>query len=333
MSTAVRNPLIASQLFNVPLLVLPSKLDAVIYGIQERIGVQIDNAPEPSAFLSKEGDVVREGGYRIIEGVAIIEVFGALAHRGGYQADSTYILGYETVARRFHAALNNPAVHTILFVFDTPGGEVAGVFDLSNLIYQSLGKKRIVGFVSDMACSAGQLMAAACSEVRASITACTGSVGVVMRHIDQSKMIKDMGVKITNIFVGDHKVDGNPFEPLPENVRARYEDICIKLYNLFTGRIALYRSMELQAVVDTQAQVYIGDEGLDVGFVDGIETLDETLERLISERGVAPKSLTSMENKSMSETTVTGKPAPTSVAAAIDEPPKKKVDAAPAPAA
>jgi len=297
----MRNPLIASRLFNIPLMVLPDKLDAVIFGLQERIGIHVEDAPEPSMYLTQSGER-REPGYQVIDGVAVIEVFGGLAHRGGLQADSSYILGYQTIARRLTAALEDSGVHTVLMVLDSPGGEVSGVFSLAEQIYNARGTKRIVAAVSDMACSAGYLIASACGEVYASETACLGSIGVVMRHVDQSKRIEKMGMTITHIFMGDHKVDGNPFEPLPEDVRARYQNVCIKLYTMFTQRVALYLGMDVQAVINTQAAVYVGDESLNVGLANGVESTDETISRLISERGGAGsrQTITGMETSTMS---------------------------------
>jgi len=297
----MRNPDIASRLLNAPLMVLPDKLDAVIYGLQERIGVVVTNAPEPSAYLTDHGEH-QEPGYFVLEGVATIEVIGGLAHRGGFQADSSYILGYQTLAKRFKTAMNDRDVHTILFVFDSPGGEVAGVFALANQIYNARGQKRIVASVSDMACSAGYLLASACGEIYASETACTGSIGVVMSHIDQSKRVEKMGMKITHIYAGDHKVDGNSFEALSDEVRARFNAVCGKLYSLFTQRVSLYTGLDVQAVIATQAQVYIGDESLSMGLIDGIETSDETISRLISEKGGAGSRRTTigMETSTMS---------------------------------
>jgi len=119
----MRNPLIASRLFNIPLMVLPDKLDAVIFGLQERIGVHVEDSPGPSMYISQSGER-REPGYKVIEGVAVIEVFGGLAHRGGFQADSSYILGYQAIAIQLDATLAEQDVHTVLFVFETPGGNI-----------------------------------------------------------------------------------------------------------------------------------------------------------------------------------------------------------------
>ena len=64
----MRNPLIAQQIFNTPLLIHSNKLDAIIYGLQERFGVNAEK-PEPGLFTTQQGER-KEGGYRVIDGVA-----------------------------------------------------------------------------------------------------------------------------------------------------------------------------------------------------------------------------------------------------------------------
>jgi ClpP class serine protease len=71
-----------------------------------------------------------------------------------------------------------------------------------------------------MAASAAYGLASAANEIVISPTSIVGSIGVVMLHADRSGELAAQGVKPTLIFAGSHKVDGNPFEPLSDAVRA-----------------------------------------------------------------------------------------------------------------
>ena len=64
------------------------------------------------------------------------------------------------------------------------------------------------------------LSASAADEIAVTTTGYAGSVGVVMRHVDFSRALANDGIAVTHIFAGAHKVDGNPFEPLPAAVHA-----------------------------------------------------------------------------------------------------------------
>ena len=138
-------PRIAARLFNTPLLIHPGKLDAIIAGLAPRLGLDLDHAPQPYGFAPSaaigDGDVSLRA-YSNQDGVAILNIFGVLAHRTTMKADSSMVLGYDTISRTFQAALNDSAVRAIVLNIDSPGGEVAGVFELAAQIHAARGHCR-----------------------------------------------------------------------------------------------------------------------------------------------------------------------------------------------
>ena len=281
----MQNALIAQQIFNTPLLIHPGKLDAIIYGLQERFGIAA-NKPAPGMYTTQQGEH-KKAGYRVVGGVAILDIFGVLSHRGGIDADSSYILGYQTIARWFEGAVADASVHTILLNMETPGGSVAGAFDLSDLIFEARGKKPIVAIAADGAMSAGYLIGSAADKFITTRTAYTGSIGVVMSHADFSKHLDNEGVNVTHIFAGSHKVDGNPYEALPADVRDHFQKEINTVYEMFVETVARNRGMEAQAVRDTEAQVYMGLESVAIGLTDGVSTPDKEISRLNAEKAGA----------------------------------------------
>lgn len=272
------HPLIASRVFNTPLLIHAGKLDAIAGALMRQWGVQIQ-APEPEAYTTARGEA-REPGYRIVDGVAVIDIFGVLAHRGGVQADSSYILGYQTIARRLEAAVNDNQADRILLDLDTPGGEVSGVFELAEQIRAANARKPVYAVADSLAASAGYLIGSAASEFSVTRTGYTGSVGVVWRHVDFSQALQAEGIGITHVYAGARKVAGNPFEPLPEDVRAEFQADVDRLYEMFVTAVSEYRGLDAKRIMDTEARVYLGEEGVKQGLVDRIETADEMLARI-----------------------------------------------------
>lgn len=286
----MRNPALFSRIFNTPLLIQPSKLDAIIAGIGGRFGVESSLPPysfdyaagtitlleRSKAALTQEG-YSSENGYQIIGGIAIIDIMGVLAHRGGFQADSSYVLGYDQVGKMLNAAVADPAVKAILLQLDSPGGEVSGAFELAALIKQASQTKPIKATLSSMAASAGYLLASAASEIAISETGIAGSIGVVMRHIDMSKMAEQDGVSVTYIYAGDKKIDGNPFQPLPDTVKSEFQNQIDKLYSLFVSTIATNRGMDTETIRAQQAGIYTGQDAIDAGLADRLATPDDML--------------------------------------------------------
>lgn len=287
-------PHLADRLFNTPLLLHPQKLDAIIAGLGQRLlgtdGLQIDAAAiSPRAALPAEMFTTRKGerterGYRVNEGVAVISAMGGLVHRTGLEADSSLLIGYNDLAADMEDALAQPEVHAIALVLDSPGGEVSGAFELADRIYAARGRKPIVAVADGMAASAAYLAASAADEVVLTTTSYVGSIGVVMRHVDYSRALANEGINVSHIFAGEHKVDGNPYQPLPTSVREHLQADIEGLYQMFVQAVARHRGMEEQAVRDTRAAVYRGVAGVAARLADRIGTADAVIADLSARR-------------------------------------------------
>ncbi len=223
-----------------PLLVEPSKLDAVIAALAPRFGIN-DLALVPGLYTTEPGEK-RYPGYRVQDGIAVIDVFGALVHRGGYDAESTYFLGYQDVGRRCDTALGDGEVEGIAFQIDSPGGEVSGAHQLAAQVYAARGAKPMTAVVSNVAASAAYLLAAAVGDISVSPTGFTSSIGVVLRHVDMSRLLANDGITVTQIYAGAAKVDGNPYEPLSVTARERFQADVSTLYDQFVSAIDSWHS-------------------------------------------------------------------------------------------
>jgi hypothetical protein len=104
-----------------------------------------------------------------------------------------------------------------------------------------------------------------------------GSIGVVTSHVDVSDAMKDMGVKITFIFAGKHKVDGNAYQPLSDDVKARIQTRIDALYDVFVKSVARNRDMDEDEVRSTEALDYTAAEAIENGLADSIAPLDDAI--------------------------------------------------------
>ena len=290
-------PHLADRLLNTPLLLHPQKLDAIIAGLGGRLlgvdGLQI-NAAELTAcaalpaemFTTRRGERT-ERGYRVVDGVAVISAMGGLVHRTKLAADSSLLIGYNDLAADVEDALGKSDVHAIALVMDSPGGEVAGAFELAERIYAARGRKPIVAVADGMAASAAYLAASAADEVVLTNTSYVGSIGVVMRHVDFSRALANDGITVSHIFAGEHKIDGNPYQPLPDAVRAALQADIEGLYQMFVQAVAKHRGMDEQAVRDTRAGVYRGVAAVAARLADRIGTVDAVVAELAARRNHA----------------------------------------------
>lgn len=287
----MKYPHLAARLFNTPLLVHPGKLDAIIAGLGGRLlgtPLQLDAAADsgtiaPEMFSTRHGER-GDAGYTITDGVAVIHASGALVHRSRIDGSSSYLLGYNELAGQAEAAQADPNVHAVLQVWESPGGEVSGAFEYAERMHALRGSKPMWAIADSMAASAAYLGGSAFEQLAVSSTGYVGSIGVVMRHVDFSRALDNDGIRVTHIFAGSHKVDGNPYEPLPKDVQAAMQQEIDGLYSMFVEAVALHRGLSTESVRATQAQVYRGQGAVSMGLADRVATTDQLISELSARR-------------------------------------------------
>ena len=282
---------IAQRAFNTPLLVEPSKAMAFLSGLGPRIlgrpmqvagpDVALENLTQ--ATLPARAGILTNGladqfqrdgqtPFALVDGVAVIEISGVLVHRGAWIGQSSGQTSYEGIATQLAAAVADPLVHGIALEIDSFGGEVAGVFDLADAIRAARAAKPVSAFVAEHAFSAGYALASQADRIILPRTGAVGSIGVVVMHADLSGQLSDAGVTVTLIHSGAHKVDGNPYEPLPYAVRARIQGEIDGIRNLFAETVGAGRGRRLtaEAALATEAECYRGAEAVAVGLADEV---------------------------------------------------------------
>lgn len=202
-------------------------------------------------------------------GVAFIPVRGALVNRfGGAYSDLT---GYQAIVRMAEAAGADPEVRGIVLDVDSYGGEAAGAFEAAQQVRASIAGKPSLAIVNSAAYSAGYGMAVAADKIAAIPSGGAGSVGVVRMHLDQSGMLDRMGLKVSFVHAGAHKVDGNPYAALPDDVRADMQARVDQLYDAFVGHVASMRpGLTAEAIRATEARTYSAPDALAVGLIDAV---------------------------------------------------------------
>jgi capsid assembly protease len=286
---------IAARAFNTPLLVEPTKAVAFLSGLGPRIlGRQVaaasvaegDNVLEMSPMPSRRasllaGDLLEGAGlrgeapYPVVDGIAVIEIAGVLIHRGSWIGQSSGQTSYEGIAAQIAAAADDPMVRGVALEIDSFGGEVAGVFDLADRIRATRKAKPVWAFVAEHAFSAGYALASQADRILQPRTGAVGSIGVVVMHADLSGQLDQDGVQVTLIHSGRYKVDGNPYAPLPAEVRNDIQREIDVLRLLFAETVAAGRGGRLDhdAALATEAATYRGVDAVAAGLADEVTDL------------------------------------------------------------
>ncbi|GDX06647.1 S49 family peptidase [Buttiauxella sp. A111] len=304
-------PHIASMAFNSPLLIEPAYARVFFCALASQMGIggvrdtggELLTGEQITGELAMYGDErpTARKTYQVSDRIAVIPVNGTLVSKGSYLSSLSGMTGYNTIITTMRQAISDPDVDGILLDMDTPGGMVAGAFDCADNIARLREIKPIWALANDMNCSAGQLIASAASRRLVTQTARTGSIGVLMAHYNYAGQLEQKGVEVTLLHSGAHKVDGNPTEKLPDDVRDRIQAQIDATRLMFAESVAKHGSMSIEQVLATEAAVYSGAEALDVGLAD--ELVLNTDAVAVMRDAIGSKPITRNNGGSMSNST------------------------------
>lgn len=171
---------------------------------------------------------------------------------------------------------------TVAMMVDSGGGEAHGMMDSANYIRKLADDNgiKIIGFVDGMAASAGYGLLTICDEIVMTSDSMVGSIGVLIQLMNNSKQLEMNGIERTFITAGKDKVPFAEDGSFTKEFKDRLQEQVDTLYEGFTSHVATHRSLEVQAVKDTEANVFMADEALKLGLADKVMTAEEFYEYL-----------------------------------------------------
>lgn len=289
----MKYPYLAAQLFNVPLLARPETAEVFAQTFVQILVGQASAAAVPAAIEAARaereafadnfgGSRYRDKRYVVTDsGIGILPIYGALAQRAGeITPDCIELTSYQRLGRTFDAMVADPDVRGILLEVDSPGGQVAGNFELARRILAARSKKPIWAHANEIALSGGYSLASAAERLNVADSGIVGSIGVMMLHMSQADRDAKAGYKYTAIFAGARKVDMNPHFELGEDARARLQAMVDASYQIFVDVVVAGRGLTAEAVRATEAGLFSAKAALEARLVDGISTFAETLAAL-----------------------------------------------------
>lgn len=227
--------------------------------------------------------VNNQQGYEVIDGVAVLPIVGVISKRMNLMQQISGGASSELVARDLKAAMADPAVNSIILQIDSPGGTVDGTETLANLVRQAAAVKPCIAFADGTMASAAYWIGSAASEIYISDSVTTvGSIGVVATHVDVSGAEAAKGIKTTEITAGKFKRAASQYAALTESGKQSIQDQVDYLYSVFVQAVADNRGVSTDTVLQDMAdgRIFIGQQAIDAGLVDGVSTLDALIAKL-----------------------------------------------------
>lgn len=199
--------------------------------------------------------------------------------------------GMKTKANILQLVDNNPNVLGSILVIDSPGGEGSGARLMNDSI--KTAKKPVIGFIDDLAASAGYYIASACDSVIANNSqALVGSIGTYITIADYSAYYEQMGIKTLEVYADKSKDKNQDYWQAILWMQTKGKEGSLdgiqKLVDTFNNQfLADVKENRAGNISKTDAdwntgRLMFADEALKIGLIDGIDSLDNVIAKFFN---------------------------------------------------
>ena len=227
--------------------------------------------PKRTGFIGWLGRLFGRGG----PVVPVVRLHGVIAadQRAGR-------LNIQNVAPLLARAFAMPG-KTVAIIVNSPGGSPVQSRLIAKRIRDLAAEhnKQVLVFVEDAAASGGYFIATAGDEIIADPSSIVGSIGVIFAGFGFPEALAKVGVERRVHTAGKNKSTLDPFLPeKPEDIE-RIKQMELDIHGVFIDWVKSRRGARLKAPDDQlfTGEFWSGVRGLDLGLIDGLGDLHETL--------------------------------------------------------
>lgn len=260
-----------SKLFDTPLLVETKSFESILNYLDKRCEGTVEVNKEAAEEYSMHGTL-----YYKDNGLGVININGPLTNKStGWEAFCGGT-SYESIKEDFEALLEEGA-KTIAFIVESGGGEAYGMMDTGNYLRRLADENgvKIVSYIDGLSASAAYGLTAISDEIISNKSSEIGSIGVLIRLMNDSKALEKEGYERTFITAGDEKI---PFAADGSFRKEFIDDLQYKvdtLYQEFVEYVAEHRNISVEAVRNTQAKTFLAGDAVRLGLADKLMTQEE----------------------------------------------------------
>lgn len=265
--------LLTRKLNNTPHLIDPVSFQGILEYLTER------NVGEMAIDSKSKQKEERHLNYNPDTKVGTISVEGPITYKStGWEA----LCGgcsYESVVEQFNSMVDMGAETVILWA-DSGGGEAYGMMETGRYLRKRADEAgiKILTYVDGLSASACYGLSCIADEVIANPNAEVGSIGVVVRLINDSKALEQKGYERTFVYAGGNKVPFNAEGEFREEFLADIQGKVDSLYEEFTVYVSEMRDIPVDQVKSTEAKVFMAKDSISLGLVDKVMTHEEFMD-------------------------------------------------------
>ncbi len=203
---------------------------------------------------------------------------------------------YKYIAMAIEQAEQDDEVKKVVFDINSPGGAVAGLFDLCETIKAC--SKPTYAYTGSSICSAAFGIAVSTNKIYATRDAMIGSVGVLVEYEDWSEYTKKLGVKTT--ILTSKNAENKVLDLTSEKGKAVLQARIDRTEDFFIEHIASSRGVSTETVLSDygHGNVFFGEEAKEKGMIDVlVKNFDECISNINDSTEVSgEESIMSLED-------------------------------------
>ena len=260
-----------SKLFDTPLLVDSKSFESILNYVDKRCEGTVDVTPKADNEFSMYSTL-----HYAESNLGVIHISGPLTNKStGWEAFCGGT-SYESIKEDFEALLE-AGTKTVAFMVESGGGEAYGMMDTGNYLRKLADDNgvKIISYVDGLSASAAYGLTAISDEIISNKNSEIGSIGVLIRLMNDSKALEMKGYERSFISAGTEKI---PFAEDGSFRKEFLDDLQYKvdaLYKDFTEYVAEHRKMTVEAVRNTQANTFLAEDAIALGLADKVMTQED----------------------------------------------------------
>lgn len=235
----------------------------------------------PAEDSQRNGDPIQVSG-----NTAVISISGPMVKNGGWIARWLGMCSTAEVIKAVKTAISDKDIENIVLRMDTPGGSVSALAELGDAVREAAKEKNVIAQVEGMAASAGYYVASQANKIFANRMDLIGSIGTRIELYDFSKAFEKAGIEAVPVDTGEFKSAGMMGTKITDAQKADFQRIVDGFFQDFKETVMNGRNMtekEFNSVAD--GRVFFAGEALDLGLIDGIQGIEQTLSELTQPAG------------------------------------------------
>ncbi len=211
--------------------------------------------------------------------IAVIEIKGVI---------SEYISVIDNIQR----AQNDPSIKAVVLAVDSPGGSVGAAQEIYTAVEKLRKHKPVVVSMGNVAASGGYYVSVPANVIYANPGTITGSIGVIIQHVNVSKVLEKLGVKVENIKSGKNKDILFPNNKLTPEQKKLIMETIQDVYDQFLEDVVKYRPINMKTLKKyADGRILTGRQAKKIKLVDKLGNIQDAVNEAKALAGLEGKKV------------------------------------------